>query len=757
MENLSTWVLCFLVLLLLSGLSPVMPASPDASPIDREIKDADASKLRTYIIRMRLPENATFASTQALENWYRSLLPPIAANSSVARFVYAYSDAITGFAARLTEEELGCIEQKEGFLASYQDVKLPLLTTHTPELLGLQPGQGLWSNSNMGKGVIIGVLDTGLAIGHPSFGDDGMEPPPSRWKGNCPHNGIGCNNKVIGVRIFTSSGGGLAPEGDADDEVGHGTHTSSTAVGNFVKNANVLGSGNGTAAGVAPRAHLSIYKVCSSDGCITSDVLAGMDTAIKDGVDVLSLSLGGGPRALYADVIAIGAFSAIEKGIFVSCAGGNSGPSPSTLSNEAPWILTVGATTIDRNIRATVKLGNGLEFDGETAFQPANFSSTMLPLVMPSSSQEYRNCLVGVVMPEVKGKMVVCQRALGSRIQLGETVKTNGGAAMLIINGELDGYTTLAEAHVLPASHLNYVNGSSIEKYVNTSKEPVASITFKGTILGVSPSPTISFFSSRGPNSISPGILKPDVVGPGVNILAAWPFEVGPSPNNSATVFFNMISGTSMSTPHLSGTAALIKSVHPDWSPAAIKSAIMTTSDIVANDGKPITDELHQPATFFATGTGHVNPTKAADPGLLYDLNVDDYIGYLCGLGYSDAQVEIVTHRRVTCDTVKKIKDVELNYPAIVITAAASFDNITVNRTVTCFCSGKTVFKLKVDKLSGVSAKVSPETLEFSHENEKKTYSVSLSWQSSNVTDAEGNLWWVSDMHSVRIPIVVRA
>lgn len=138
--------------------------------------------------------------------------------------------------------------------------------------------------------------------------------------------------------------------------------------------------------------------------------------------------------------------------------------------------------------------------------------------------------------------------------------------------------------------------------------------------------PEVISFSSRGPSLVSPGILKPDIIGPGVNILAAWPVSLDNLKNEVAP--FNIISGTSMSCPHLAGIAALLKSVHPDWSPAAIKSAIMTSASQHNLAHQAILDERHLPADIFAIGAGHVNPSSAVDPGLVYDLHLqpDDYI-----------------------------------------------------------------------------------------------------------------------------------
>lgn len=420
------------------------------------------------------------------------------------------------------------------------------------------------------------------------------------------------------------------------DEDGHRTHVAGTAAGRFVKNAGVLGLANGTAVGVAPQAHLAIYKVCQKvDKCFESDILAGIDAAVNDGVDVLSMSLVGKFSVpFYQDVLAVGSFVAIQKGIFVSCSAGNIGPSNSTVSNEAPWILTVGASTIDRSFKVVAKLGNGEGFDGESLFQPENFSSAMMPLIYAGSSGKPNAsfCAEGSIEEtDVKGKIVLCERGGAvTRIAKGVVVKKAGGAAMILMNQENDGSTITAEAHVLPATHVSYAAGLKIKAFINSTAEPTAAILFKGTSIGDPLAPVVASFSSRGPSIENPGILKPDIIGPGVNILAAWPFSVDGNPN--ARLTFNVQSGTSMSCPHLSGVAALLKSAHPNWSPAAIKSAIMTTADLLNLDNKPFVDENFVPADIFAIGAGHVNPSRANDPGLVYDIHPDDYIPMWFGL-----------------------------------------------------------------------------------------------------------------------------
>ncbi|KAG1355082.1 hypothetical protein COCNU_07G011940 [Cocos nucifera] len=250
----------------------------------------------------------------------------------------------------------------------------------------------------------------------------------------------------------------------------------------FVANADALGQATGTAAGMAPYAHVAVYKVCTEIGCFTSDMLAGLDNAIQDGVDVLSLSLGGYSLPFFDDGIAIGAFRAVEKGIFVSCAAGNEGPFNATVSNEAPWILTVGASTIDREIRVTVELGNGVELIGQSAYQPNDFVSAELPQVYPGlhGGSLAAVCKSGSLKDiDVKGKVVVCDAdADVGRVNQGRTVKRAGGAAMILANKEASGFTTMSDTHVLPAAHVSYYDGLKLKSYISSASAPTASITF---------------------------------------------------------------------------------------------------------------------------------------------------------------------------------------------------------------------------------------------------------------------------------------
>ncbi|KAJ3705654.1 hypothetical protein LUZ61_009359 [Rhynchospora tenuis] len=711
------------------------------------------SAFASTIERQRYIIHVAPADCTDIENYHKSFLPKSTTMNTeeTPQLIYSYCEAFSGFAARLTEEELDFIKKKDGYISVYPDRYIPLATTHSPDFLGLHTGGGLWAESNLGEGIIIGMIDTGILPTHPSFNDEGLPPPPKSWKGICEFKTGGCNNKIIGARAFGSAS--INSTAPPLDDGGHGTHTASTAAGNFVGNVSFRGDANGTASGMAPHAHLAIYKVCDGqDMCSLVDVLAGLDAAVKDEVDVLSFSLGFLMAELQYDPIAMATFKAMEKGIFVSCSAGNDGPTPSSVSNGYPWVLTVAAGTTDRTIRASVRLGNGLEFDGESLFQPANFTSVLYPLVYPTANHSTNLDCESTIGFDVHGKIALCMSSrLSGRVDIGSLISGAGGAGLILMNPKPEGYTTFADPHILPASDVSYSAGTAILSYINSTANATATFVFKGTVLGSLPSPTVAFFSSRGPSKVTPGILKPDITGPGMNILAAW----APTLMNPIKEDFNIISGTSMAAPHLSGIAALIKSVHPDWSPAAIKSAIMTTSDNTDRHGELIKDEQYRKASFFAMGAGHVNLSKVVDPGLVYDLGVNDYVSYLCGLKIGDAGVSKIVQRIVNCSLVGSIT--ELNYPAILIDLQSS--PITVNRTLTNVGMANSTYAAVVDVPTEVTVIVNPSILQFTKVNEKMSFTVTVTWNSTgNVSGgAEGNLKWVSDSHVVRSPLVVLA
>lgn len=374
-------------------------------------------------------------------------------------------------------------------------------------------------------------------------------------------------------------------------------------------------------------------------------------------------------------------------------------------------------------------------------------------------------CLKGSLPREqVEGKMVVCDRGVNGRSEKGQIVKESGGAAMILANSAINLEEDLVDVHVLPATLIGFAEANRLKAYINTTTNPKARIQFGGTVLGRSRAPSVAQFSSRGPSLSNPSTLKPDVIAPGVNIIAAWPQNLGPTglPEDSRRSNFTVMSGTSMACPHVSGIAALIHSAHPKWTPAAIKSAIMTTADVTDHFGKPILDG-NKPAGVFAMGAGHVNPTRAIDPGLIYDIKPYEYVIHLCALGYTHSEIFIITHMNVSCHKVLQMnKGFTLNYPSMSVIFKHGTTSKMVSRRLTNVGSPNSIYEVEVAAPKGVRVRVKPRRLVFKHVNQSLNYKV---WfmsekgkEGGKVSSTEGHLTWLHSQNSnyrVRSPIVV--
>lgn len=741
----------------------------------------NAETLRTYIVQLH-PHGITSSSFTSKLKWHLSFIHQTLSSDDdpSSRLLYSYRSAMDGFAAQLTESELECLKSLPDVISIRPDTMLPLQTTYSYKFLGLNPArENAWYQSGFGRGTIIGVLDTGVWPESPSFNDQGMPPVPKKWKGICQagkaFNSSNCNGKLIGARYFTKGHSSVSPFRIPEylsprDSSGHGTHTSSTAGGVPVPLASVFGYASGVARGMAPGAHIAVYKVCWFNGCYNSDIMAAMDVAIRDGVDILSLSLGGFSTPLYDDNIAIGSFRAMEHGISVICAAGNNGPTAMSVANEAPWIATIGASTLDRKFPATVRMGNGQMLYGESMYplnHPMSNGKELELVYLSEGDTESQFCLRGSLpRDKVKGKMVVCDRGVNGRAEKGQVVKEAGGVAMILANTEINLGEDSVDVHVLPATLIGFDEAVTLKDYINSTRRPLARIEFGGTVIGKSRAPAVARFSARGPSYTNPSILKPDVIAPGVNIIAAWPQNLGPTglPEDSRRVNFSVMSGTSMACPHVSGIAALIRSVHPSWSPAAIKSAIMTTAEVTDHTGRPILDE-NQPAGVFDMGAGHVNPQRALNPGLVYDIRPDDYIIHLCSLGYTKSEIFSITHRNVSCNGVLKMnRGFSLNYPSFSVIFKAGERRKMFIRRLTNVGNANSVYSVEVKAPEGVKVIVKPKRLVFKQVNQSLAYRV---WFISRkrvkkgdglVTYGEGNLTWVHSQNGsnrVRSPVAV--
>ncbi|CAM8923856.1 unnamed protein product [Rhodiola kirilowii] len=689
------------------------------------------------------------------------------------QLLYVYQTAMSGFAAKLSFEQYEFLKKVDGVLSVTPDELLRLDTTHSPRFLDLLEGKGLWARANVAvaSDVIVGIIDTGIWPEHASFHDSDMSPVPSKWKGSCQKgrqfSHSNCNKKLIGARFFykgyESSTGKINRTSEflsPRDSHGHGTHTASTVAGNRINGASMFGFANGTASGISPGSRIAAYKACWSQGCASSDLTAAIDQAVADGVDVLSLSLGGFPKPYYGDSIAIASFGAIQKGVFVSCSAGNLGPITSSVSNTAPWIMTVGAGSLDRHFPTYVKLGDGRKLTGSSLFPGKG--TDKLPLVYKKSAGKggAEFCTKGALDRRVvKGKIVVCENGMIGRTEKGAQVKTAGGAGMLLLNHENAGEELLADAHVLPAASLGASAAKVVRSYLNSSN-PCASISSTGTVYG-DPAPLVSAFSSRGPNAVDSDIIKPDVIAPGLNILAAWPPTTSPSmlASDKRRVKFNILSGTSMSCPHVSGLAALLKSVHPHWSPAAIKSALMTTAYTEDNHKSPISDASSSvspnDATPFGFGSGHVDPDRASDPGLVYDIITKDYLLHLCSLNYTSSQMSLFSGGNFTCPPPFGKSQFNLNYPSFSVNFVSPNTVLIHRRTVTNVGKPSSTYKVQVNTPKGVRVTVQPKTLSFKKLGQELSYKVRFTAikDGLDATTSFGSIVWVSSHYSVRSPI----
>ncbi|KAK1384910.1 Cucumisin [Heracleum sosnowskyi] len=721
------------------------------------VLNAQAQERKVHIVYMGdLPqEDVSVAST------HHAMLLSAHGSASVAKktLVFSYGRSFNGFAAKLTDEEARRISGMKGVLSVFPSRTLKLHTTRSWDFVGLSKDK---VGGPLEGDVIIGLLDTGIWPESESFSDTNLGSPPSKWKGTCQGPNFNCSNKIIGARYYNSENFyDVTDFKSPRDAEGHGTHTSSTAAGGEVEGASYLGLAEGTARGGAPGARIAMYKVCWSFGCSSADILKAFDDAIADGVDIISVSLGSDfPTDYFEDPIAIGSFHAMKNGILTSNSAGNSGPFPVSVANFAPWTLTVAASTIDRKFVAKAVLGNGQVFQG-LSINSFDLNGTTYPLIWGGDAVNYTVgsntlissfCFEGAMNSEiVEGSMVFC-----------ETI--GDGSGILLANGVgtimADSYySDFAFNYPLPATVISTEDGIKVLDYIRTTEAPIATILVSDTPDDVM-APIVVSFSSRGPSPISPDILKPDITAPGVDILAAWSPVAPPSIYYADTrsVNYNIISGTSMSCPHAAGAAAHVKAVHPDWSPAAIKSALMTTATIM--------DPRKQEDLEFAYGSGQINPVAAVEPGLVFDASEADYVNFLCKQGYNTTTLQLLTGDTSVCNSTTPGRGWDLNYPSFSLYVVdGDWIQGVFTRTVTNVGAPNSTYMSivippggTIDTPSGINVTIEPSVLSFTEVGETKSFTVTVTGpQISQQPIMSGAIFWFDfdGNHTVRTPVVV--
>jgi subtilisin family serine protease len=666
--------------------------------------------------------------------------------------IYDYNYSFNGFAAKLNPDQVAKFEADPDVISVEKTRELDLDTATTPTFLGLTANDGLWTKGIKGENVVIGILDTGVWPQSKSFSDRDAagklvyQAMPKlhikcastetvtdgSWDANL------CNKKLVGAQFYCASRGCdtvlehefVSPR----DYNGHGTHTASTAGGNQGVPTTGAAAVFGTVNGIAPRARISAYKIgwdngAGSAGANTGDIVAAIDQAVADGVDVINYSFSG-TRTNYLDAVEVSYVFAARDGVFVATSAGNSGPDASTVAHISPWLASVAAGTHNRNGTSVVTLGNGATYTGASLTNgvgPAPLVKSTAVGLSGKAADDVRLCFLGSLDPaKVTGKIVQCDRGINARVDKSAAVKEAGGVGMILTNVTTNSLN--ADLHSVPTVHVDEIARAGIQAYIDSAGASATASFPNATLVLNAPAPDVASFSSRGPSLAGGGdILKPDFMAPGQDILAAV------APPGNAGKDFDLYSGTSMSSPHVAGIGALLTQSHPTWSPAAMRSAIATTADALSRAG------LNVP---FNTGSGHVRPNLANDPGLVYDAGYTDYLSFLQG-------------QNCQClpPAFPSIDASDLNQPSIAIGDLAGSQ--TVTRKLTNVGAAGT-YNVTVPALAGYDIAVNPTTLNFTA-GQTKSYTVTITRTDAPLNVYRfGSLTWSDGSHSVRSPIVVR-
>ena len=726
--------------------------------------------------------------------------------------LYSYRYAFNGFAARLTRLQAQKLRAQRDVLNVWPDRTRYLYTNDSPAFLGLlSPSGGLNTALGLkGDGVVIGVIDSGIAPEHPSFDDERapelprlcqttwaensllglwlcyrwkkQDPiadyaPPAGWRGICEagerFSVTDCNNKIIGARYYIDGflethpldGNEFLSPRDAD---GHGTHIASTAAGKEVRA--ILG-GNDVAriSGIAPRARIAVYKACwlepgqTRGSCSTADLQRAIEDAVADGVDIINYSVGNTDISI-SDPDDLALLAASDAGVLAVAAAGNDGPAPGTILSPAgaPWVLTVAAssrngTQFDEALRVNAPSEIATDYIArEASFTPLlrnNGPITEELILVDDGIAEIGGGSIGSFRDacetvangsEISGRIAFLERGLCTFEEKLINVEAAGAVAAVVFDNQggpivMNGTRGSVQ---IPAVMISQASGQLIlDRLTSGDRVEVTldkSLILRRTVAGNA----MGDFSSRGPNLTAPDILKPDVTAPGVDILAAQTPSVA---NGVRGEQFQYLSGTSMSVPHVAGIAALLKQAKPDWSPAAIKSALMTTArqNMVKEDGSTDADP-------FDYGAGHVVPNRAINPGLVYDARKPDYDAFVCGNGLprvSDTECQALEAAGFPTAAA------DLNQPAIALSNLVS--SRSVQRRVTNV-GNPAQYRVSVSSPPGVNVTVVPEVLSLGP-GETGDYTVNFSSSGSDLYEWQfGSLSWDDGRHTVRSPIAVR-
>ena len=725
-----------------------------------------------------------------------------------------YGVVLNGFAAMLTDADVLALKANSAVAAVEPDQLRHAATISTPRFLGLSAPGGLWSQMVggallKGEDMVIGVIDLGIWPENPAFADrvDKQGAPtfdtaatlayvgiPATFTGGCVA-GEGfdparhCNNKLIGAKYFNSgfiSSGrvrnwtefvsprdsNVGSDGVTSGHGGHGDHTASIAAGNANNAVTLGGVAMGPASGMAPRARVAAYKVCwtyddagATDGtgadnaCFATDLVAGIEEAVKDGVNVINYSISGGTGNT-SDAVEQAFYNATQAGVFVAAAAGNEGPGQQ-VNHPSPWLSTAAAASHDRSLQADLWLPNGAKYTGASINTVALDNTPLIraedaglpggpaTLCYSDAGAAAAAGYVKLDPAKVAGKVVICTRGLNARVDKSLAVLQAGGAGMVLVDNNAG---LVADVHAVPTVHVSAADGRDIKLYAVNAGAGAAISSLSPFYIGVKPAPFIANFSSRGPNGADINVLKPDLAAPGVDVIASVTPALSVAQHAGVAAgtllpgaAYASYDGTSMATPHVAGLALLLKQAHPGWSPSAIKSALMTTATDTLDDGLPGMQNGKLP---WSQGAGHVNPNRAVDPGLVYDAGKADYTAYQCKMNRPLATAADCLSYGMLDDTFN------LNLPSI--TVGNYLSPMTVRRTVTNVGAGTASYSASA-AVPGFAVAVTPPALTLAA-GASASFTLSLT-RTSAVQDAwnYGSLVWTDGSHVVRSPVQVRA
>ena len=716
----------------------------------------------------------------------------VLARVGAVNVLHTYSTTFSGFAAVLTEAQAAQLMTDREVKSVVPSERREMDTTRTSEFLGLTAPGGLYSQLDAqsrnvkGEGIVIGVVDSGIWPESPAFGDKVdaagkpvayhqagtlvYGPPPAGWAGACiageGFTAAMCGNKLIGARYynadFTASGAVrvaleyLSPRDGASS--GHGSHTASTSGGNErVDIVNASGVITAVMGGIAPRARIAAYKVCwtatvsAQTGCYTADMLRAIDDAVTDGVDVINFSISG-TQLNFNDPVETAFLNATAAGVFVAASAGNSGPG-NQVAHMSPWLTTVGASTHDRNPGGgDLRLGNATVYSGFSLNYLAAITGSLVLSENVAAAGQAANaatCLANSLDAALaSGRIVVCDRGTNSaavRLAASAEVKRAGGIGMVLLNPT--NTALVADAHTVPTVQLQDTDRTAVRNYA-VGANAIATVGLAYNRPGVV-APVMAGFSSRGPNKANGNILKPDITAPGVAIIAANRPSLSTAQRDAVVAgtfippaSIGSLQGTSMSSPHVAGAAALLRQLHPTWSPSAIKSALTTSNtDVKLSNNTSDTNR-------WGYGAGHLAPNPAAVPSLVYDASAADYGRFLCGVGLAPPP------GIGTCATLGSIKPWNLNLSSL--TAAGVVAPRTLTRTVTNVGPSTANFVAQ-SNLPGWDVVVTPPSLNLAP-GARASYTAKLTRTSAPLVSwTFGSLGWSDGVRTVTSPLSAQA